>query len=87
MLLVIKMFATTNDVKIPFFLLTFYELGFEDCIKSSIHPSVRWVECKLSGQEGKSLREGHSRGLKLYSVFRDVKSSALLKMIMQGGEE
>ena len=40
MLLVIKMFATTNDVKIPFFLLTFYELGFEDCIKSlSIHLS------------------------------------------------
>lgn len=47
MLLVIKMFATTNDVKIQFFLLTFYELGFEDCVRSSIHPSIRWVECKL----------------------------------------
>lgn len=38
MLLVIKMSATTNDVKISFFLLTFYELGFEAALK--VYPSI-----------------------------------------------
>lgn len=35
-----KNLATTNDHKILFFLLTFYDLGFVTCI-IFIHPTIR----------------------------------------------